>query len=168
MGGDDALAASVPLAAIPACTAHSAFIQSANLSLAVMRWLETTWARWTGIVRKHCSERSRVAPASKTVLHAWAFALVIGFAGVPVDAAADPQACFSPWEIQEAIAQGKAIEPKAALQVARRLAPGADVMRGRLCRAGGALVYQILVLRKDGRLIQVTIDAPSGKVLSLE
>ncbi len=85
----------------------------------------------------------------------------IGAAG-----AAGPETCLSPGEIQEAVAQGRVVEPRAAILVARRLVPGADVMRGGLCRNGDALIYQILVLGKDGRVVHVTIDAPSGKVIS--
>jgi len=78
-----------------------------------------------------------------------------------------PGACLSPGEIQDAVSQGRAIEPRTAVQAARRQVPGADVMRGGLCRNGDALVYQVMVLRKDGRLVYVTIDAPSGKVVGV-
>ncbi len=92
----------------------------------------------------------------------------LGFLSVAgIGAAAASDACLSPGEIQEAVSQSRAIEPRAAILVARRLVPGADVMRGALCRDGGALIYQILALRKDGRLVHVTIEAPSGKVLGV-
>ncbi len=93
------------------------------------------------------------------------FALLGYLGAAPAEAAAGPEICLSPGEIQEAIAQGQVIEPRAALLVARRLVPGADVMRGRLCREDNALIYQVLVLRKDGRLVHVTIDAPSGRII---
>ncbi len=80
-------------------------------------------------------------------------------------AAGAPEACLGAGDLHEAIAQRRVIEPKAALATARQLAPGAEVMRGGLCRQGEALIYQILILRKDGRLVHVTIDGPSGKVL---
>jgi|SRR5215210_1040000 uncharacterized membrane protein YkoI len=93
---------------------------------------------------------------------------LLGYLGAaPAEAAAGPETCLSPGEIQEAIAQGRVVEPRAAILVARRLVPGADVMRGGLCRDGSALIYQVLVLRKDGRLVHVTIDAPSGKVIGV-
>ena len=41
-------------------------------------------------------------------------------------------------------------------------------MRGGLCRQGEALMYRILTLRKDGRLVQVVIDGPSGRVLRVD
>jgi uncharacterized membrane protein YkoI len=80
-------------------------------------------------------------------------------------AAAGPETCLAGGDIQEATDQGKVIEPKAAILTARRLVPGADVMRGGLCREGDVLIYRFMVLGKDGRLIHVTIDGPSGKVL---
>jgi hypothetical protein len=148
---------------------HSGLIQSADFSLADMRWLEPIRASWTGlVVRKRCSEQARTALTRKPLLDILGLALLVALLGRPADAVAEGEVCFSPWEIQEAVAQGKVIEPKAALLAARRAAPDADVMRGRLCRFGGALVYHILVLRKDGRLIQMTIDAPSGKVMKLQ
>ena len=80
-------------------------------------------------------------------------------------AAAAPTACLGAEETHRAVAQRRVIEPKTAVLTARQLIPGADVMRGGLCREGETLVYRFLVLRKDGRFIQVTIEGPSGKVL---
>jgi uncharacterized membrane protein YkoI len=92
-------------------------------------------------------------------------ALLVSLGVVSLGVAPAEANCLSAWEIQDAIAQGRAIEPRAAISAARRALPGADVMRGGLCRDSGALVYQVLMLRKDGRLVHVTIDAPSGKVI---
>jgi len=79
-----------------------------------------------------------------------------------------PETCLGADEIHEAVAQRQVIEPKAAILIAHQLVPGADVMRGGLCCQGEALIYRILVLRKDGRLVHVTIDGPSGKVLRVD
>ena len=75
--------------------------------------------------------------------------------------------CLAAWEIQETLAQGKAIEPRKAISIAREQVSGADVMRGGLCRNGDTLIYQVLMLRKDGRVVSVTIDASSGKVVGV-
>ena len=83
-------------------------------------------------------------------------------------AAAAPATCLGAGEIQEAVAQRQVIEPKVAILTARQRVPSADVMRGGLCRQGDLLIYRILVLQKDGRLVHVTIDGPSGKVLRLD
>jgi uncharacterized membrane protein YkoI len=42
------------------------------------------------------------------------------------------------------------------------------VLRAALCRDGEAFVYRIMALRKDGRVVQVTVDAPSGRVRSVQ
>jgi uncharacterized membrane protein YkoI len=36
-----------------------------------------------------------------------------------------------------------------------------------LCRNGDTLIYQVLMLRKDGKVVSVTIDASSGKVVGV-
>ena len=73
--------------------------------------------------------------------------------------------CLSGWEIPEAIAQGRAVEPTVAVLAARRVVTEGDLLRGRLCQDGAGLIYEILILRKDGRLVHVTINASSGKVI---
>ena len=95
-------------------------------------------------------------------------ALLVCVILTPAEPASEPEICLSAGEVQDAIAQGKVIEPKAAIRMARELAPGADIMRGGLCRRGEALTYRILALRKDGRLVHVTIDGPSGKLLRVD
>jgi len=99
--------------------------------------------------------------------------LIVGLAvsasfRVTLVAAAAPTACLGAEETHEAVEQRRVIEPKTAVLTARQLIPGADVMRGGLCHEGETLVYRFLVLRKDGRFIQVTIDGPSGKVLQVD
>ena len=94
--------------------------------------------------------------------------LLVCLSLTPAGTAAEPESCLAAGDVQEIIAQGKVIEPKAAILRARQLVPGADVMRGGLCRQGEALIYRILVLRKDGRLVHVTIDDPSGRALRVD
>ena len=110
--------------------------------------------------------------ASGMVVPRWSgllsLALLVCVSLTSVEPAAKPEICLSAGEVQDVISQGKVIEPKAALHIVRQLAPGADVMRGGLCRRGEALTYRILALRKDGRLVHVTIDGPSGKVLRVD
>ena len=47
---------------------------------------------------------------------------------------------------------------------ARRAVPGADMLRAMLCSDGDVYLYVISVLRKDGRVVHVVVDGPSGKV----
>ncbi len=85
---------------------------------------------------------------------------------VPLPAAAqsDAQGCLSSGDMSEAVAARQVVAPGAAIVLAREAVPDADVLRAALCRDPDALVYRIVVLRHDGRLVRVTVDAPSGKV----
>src|SRR5262245_43521492 len=98
-------------------------------------------------------------------------ALLIAFfvAGLwPAAAAAgDPhgaQACLSQDETREAVAKRSVVSPVSAIRSARAATGGAEIIRARLCRHEGGLVYQIATLRKDGKVQRVTIDGASGKV----
>ncbi len=73
-------------------------------------------------------------------------------------------ACLSSGDATEAVTTHKVVPPGRAIVLARRAVPNADVLRAALCRDPEALVYRITVLRPDGRLVRVTVDAPSGKV----
>jgi uncharacterized membrane protein YkoI len=75
--------------------------------------------------------------------------------------------CLSSGDALEAVTARQVVEPTAALGRAREAVPDADVLRAALCRGPDALVYRITVLRHDGRLIRVTVDAPSGKVTTI-
>ena len=82
--------------------------------------------------------------------------------------AAAPQGCLAPGEMQEVVSSNQIVAPATAVVTARRTVPGADVVRANLCRSGDGLVYVITALRKDGRVVQVMIDAPSGRVQSAQ
>ncbi|WP_262271022.1 MULTISPECIES: PepSY domain-containing protein [Microvirga] len=83
-------------------------------------------------------------------------------------AAAALKNCLPPREMQEAVAAKGVVAPASAVMTARRQIPGADVVRASLCRNSDDLVYVISVLQKDGRIVQVTIDGPSGRVKSVQ
>lgn len=72
--------------------------------------------------------------------------------------------CLSSGDATEAVTMHKVVSPGEALVGARRAVPDAEVLRASLCRSADALVYRITVLRRDGRIVRVTVDAPSGKV----
>jgi uncharacterized membrane protein YkoI len=91
--------------------------------------------------------------------------------GVPVLARAEGtpfQNCVSPREMQDVVASAKIVAPAAAITVARQAVPNADVVRAQLCRSDDVLVYIIIALRQDGRIVHVRIDAPSGRVKSAQ
>ena len=76
--------------------------------------------------------------------------------------------CLPPREMQETVAAKGVVTPASAVMTARRQVPGADVVRASLCRNSDALVYVIMALQKDGRIVQVTIDGSSGRVKSVK
>ena len=98
--------------------------------------------------------------------------LVIAFWGImgaaqAQSASAALENCLPPREMQEAVASKGVVAPASAVMTARRQVPGADVVRASLCRNSDALVYVIMALQKDGRIVQVMIDGSSGRVKSV-
>lgn len=76
--------------------------------------------------------------------------------------------CLPPREMQEAVASKGIVTPASAVMTARRQVPNADVVRANLCRRSDTLVYVILALQKNGRIVQVMIDGSSGRVKSVQ
>ena len=75
--------------------------------------------------------------------------------------------CLSPGATSAAVSAHEVIDPAEALALARKAVPGSEVLRAALCREPDFLVYHFMVLKPDGRVVRVTIDAPSGKVIAV-
>lgn len=86
----------------------------------------------------------------------------LAWAGVDGASAADR--CLTQDEIREEVAQRRVVSQVAALRVARTQI-GGEAVRARLCRNETGLVYVITALKRDGKVIRVIVDAPSGKVV---
>ena len=78
------------------------------------------------------------------------------------------QPCLSPRDMRDIVSGNRVVAPALAIGAARRAVPGADMLRATLCRDGDIFVYVISVLRKDGRVVHVVIDGPTGKVASMQ
>ncbi|MET0427459.1 MAG: hypothetical protein ABW026_03085 [Microvirga sp.] len=78
-----------------------------------------------------------------------------------------PHDCLPPRELRQAVASQGVVAPVAALLTARRRVPNADVLGANLCRDENVLVYIIMALQADGRIVQVRVDGPSGTVKSV-
>ena len=78
------------------------------------------------------------------------------------------QNCVPSRDMPDVVATSGVVPPAAAVITARRQVPNADVVRANLCRSPGGLVYVIMALRRDGRVVQVMIDGPSGRVQSVQ
>jgi|1185.fasta_scaffold87965_2 uncharacterized membrane protein YkoI len=76
-------------------------------------------------------------------------------------------ACLSSGDALEAVSTHQVVPPTRAIIQARAAAVHADVVRAVLCRHEDRLVYLVMALRDDGRLVRITVDAASGKVKSV-
>ncbi|GAC1340053.1 MAG: hypothetical protein NVSMB26_28040 [Beijerinckiaceae bacterium] len=72
--------------------------------------------------------------------------------------------CFSTNETREKIASAKLAQP---LILIRRAAGDmhADAVNSRLCRWNNELVYEISLLRRDGHIVRLLMDATNGKAV---
>jgi len=84
-------------------------------------------------------------------------ASLTGLAGFAV-AGEEPKACFSEKELREAVA-AKSVVPNAT---------SGDVVRARLCTFEAGIAYLITTLTRDGKVVQVKIDAVTGKPLGVQ
>jgi hypothetical protein len=80
----------------------------------------------------------------------------------PVAAAAPERVCLSAAETRAAVARHGLVDPLAALRAAARKAQ-ADPLRSRLCRVGAGFVYEMALLRRDGKVLRVNVDAATGQ-----
>ena len=83
---------------------------------------------------------------------------------VPVQSIPRNEACLSPADMREALADKRVIEPVAAIRAARRVIPRAEIQRARLCRHDEGLVYLLTALRRDGQFVHVMVDATTGEI----
>lgn len=74
------------------------------------------------------------------------------------------EACLSPANLREALAEKRVIEPVAAIRAARQVIPRAEIQRARLCKHEDGLVYLLTALRRDGQFVHVMIDATTGQL----
>ena len=72
--------------------------------------------------------------------------------------------CLNPAETRDALTQHKFADPAAALRSAAAIAH-AEPLRSRLCRWNGDYVYEITLLRRDGKVMRVMIRAEDGSLL---
>ena len=83
----------------------------------------------------------------------------------PTQPASIPRQCFSTPETRERIIADRLAEPFALMRSAAD-SNRADAIGAKLCSSDGELVYEINLLRHDGRLIQRVFNAATGKPLS--
>ncbi len=95
-----------------------------------------------------------------------AFAVFLTFGAALGAEAVKPAAalCLNPAETREALSQHKFTDPAAALRSAAAVAH-ADPLRSRLCRLKEDYVYEVTLLRRDGKVMRVFIKAEDGSLV---
>jgi hypothetical protein len=75
--------------------------------------------------------------------------------------------CLSTSEIRDAMAARKILEPMAAVRSAVRLTHS-EPLRSQLCRSkdGLQLQYEMTLLRRDGKVVRVVLNAVNGALIS--
>ncbi len=101
------------------------------------------------------------SPAPASSLRAYAPAPARGDASHPQRGRA---ACFSQAEAREKIAQLRLTDPVNATHAGRS---EGEALRTRLCRwKQNDFVYEVYVLRRDGRVVRIYINAQNGQAVS--
>lgn len=94
----------------------------------------------------------------------WPKFAVLLAAAAPAGAEADGGAlqCFPTAETRHLIADRRLVDPFASMQAASSAAH-AEPIAAKLCRDQEALIYEISVLRRDGRVMRIYLDATNGQ-----
>jgi hypothetical protein len=75
-----------------------------------------------------------------------------------------PSKCYSAAETRERVASQK-LRPAFEMMLKASSLTGAEVMAGKLCRWGNDDIYVISLLRHDGALVRVFMNAVTGRVV---
>lgn len=78
--------------------------------------------------------------------------------------AAQEHVCLTAAQAREVVAARRLAEPFRVMQTTARHFQ-AEALRAKLCRRKDELVYEITLLRRDGRVIHVSLNAVSGKIV---
>ena len=91
--------------------------------------------------------------------------LLLGLFAAPAIAAdaPDKESCLTKAEQRAAVAANQAISLGQAIKFLRVHRKYSEVVRARLCRHDGKLVYVLTLLGRSGRVVSATIDAATGE-----
>ncbi|HTJ01651.1 MAG TPA: PepSY domain-containing protein [Methylovirgula sp.] len=78
--------------------------------------------------------------------------------------AASEHVCLTAAQAREIVAAHRLAEPFRVMQTTARHFQ-AEALRAKLCRRKDELIYEITLLRRDGRVIHVSLNAVSGKIV---
>src|SRR5262245_41276346 len=93
-------------------------------------------------------------------------AATLSVAGVfALEVGALAQGCLSSRDARSAVQSGQAVPLSKALKQIKSATGGEILPTPRLCNASGQLVYIVKVLKPDGEVMTLTVDAASGSVM---
>lgn len=76
-----------------------------------------------------------------------------------------PIVCFSARDMNDRVARLRLANPLIVMQSnARRLR--AEPLRTRLCRSGARLIYELSLIRRDGRVLLIYVNAQNGRLMA--
>jgi uncharacterized membrane protein YkoI len=81
------------------------------------------------------------------------------------ETAALADGCLSAAQTRAAVQNGQVAPLGQILAGVRAAAPGKIVSTPQLCQFGGQYVYQVTVLKGNGQVTRLTVDAASGSIL---
>jgi uncharacterized membrane protein YkoI len=93
-----------------------------------------------------------------------ALIIAAGLAGLPTGASA--QACFTPEEARHHVMSQGLVPLQEIVGSGGSRATAAELVSARLCEINGTLVYMVAMLERNGKLLRMTVDARSGKVIT--
>jgi hypothetical protein len=117
----------------------------------------------SGAVHAHALIIGDMMPARFALVSGIVLALQ-GTSCVAADQTAPKRACLSASETREVVSAKKLSTPFLALRAAGAHAHG-ETLGMRLCKINDDLMYEVNVLRRDGRVVKVILDAATGKVV---
>lgn len=97
---------------------------------------------------------------------ALAIPVAVALAAATVFAAppAQAQGCLSAEQTRSAVQRGDAVSLSRMVKTIQRATGGEILPTPQLCDNGGRLVYRVKVLRSDGSVETLTVDAASGTI----
>lgn len=72
--------------------------------------------------------------------------------------------CLAQGDARDIVQTEKLVDLPQATRAARARQPG-EIVSANLCRNGGHMVYVLAILTAEGRVVRVSVDARSGRVI---
>jgi uncharacterized membrane protein YkoI len=74
------------------------------------------------------------------------------------------RACMNSSDSREAVSEHKLLDPLAAVRTAQSTVH-AELLSSKLCQWGEEFVYEVTMLKRDGHVVRVFMNAKDGKII---